>query len=176
MDDFRCAGETTSKLTVGVAQARSLYGASDRRGRRDRFIAASADAAASGSIVLGGAPLSGDPFDRQALRRTDRCPWTEAQSPDQPRQLFVPFLSVLPLDDRAVILVGEEARHRLVFHASQLEERVHALDARISPIKFRTLVSDDRRLARLPDLLRMEGVGHIGQGRAGKLVRPAVHA
>ncbi len=101
MDDFLGAlVETTNKLTVGDPRHQSVFmGPVIDEAARDRFVEASADAAVAGSIVLGGAPLSGDPFDRGPYVAPTIVRGLEPDHRINRDELFVPFLSVLPLDD-----------------------------------------------------------------------------
>jgi 1-pyrroline-5-carboxylate dehydrogenase len=101
MDDFLGAlAETTSKLTVGDPRHQSVFmGPVIDEAARDRFVEASADAAVAGSIVLGGTPLSGDPFDRGPYVAPTIVHGLGPDHQINRDELFVPFLSVLPLDD-----------------------------------------------------------------------------
>ncbi len=101
MDDFLSAlVETTNKLTVGDPRNEHVFmGPVIDEAARDRLIAASTDAAAVGSIVLGGAPLTGDPFDRGPYVTPTIVRGLKPDHRINRDELFVPFLSVLPLDN-----------------------------------------------------------------------------
>ena len=66
---------------------------------RDRLVQASADAAAEGSIVLGGERLSSDLFDRGPYVAPTIVHGLAPDHRINRDELFVPFLSVLPLDE-----------------------------------------------------------------------------
>ena len=101
MDDFvHALVETTNKLKVGDPRNRDVFmGPVIDEAARDRFVEASDVAAKVGSIVLGGAPLSGDPFDRGPYVTPTIVRGLKPDHRINRDELFVPFLSVLPLDD-----------------------------------------------------------------------------
>jgi 1-pyrroline-5-carboxylate dehydrogenase len=92
--------ETTGKLKVGDPRQEDVFmGPVIDEAARDRFVDASSDAAAVGSIVLGGIPLSGSPFDRGPYAAPTIVRGLDPDHRLNREELFVPFLSVLPLDD-----------------------------------------------------------------------------
>jgi 1-pyrroline-5-carboxylate dehydrogenase len=101
IDDFLAALiETTNKLKVGDPRQNDVFtGPVIDEGARDRLVAAGKDAAAVGSIVLGGGPLSGDPFDGGPYVAPTIVRGVPPDHRINRDELFVPFLSVLPLDD-----------------------------------------------------------------------------
>ncbi len=100
MEDFLGAlVETTNKLKVGDPRHKDVFmGPVIDEAARDRFVEASSDAAAAGSIVLGGSALSGDPFDRGPYVAPTIVGGLKPDHRINRDELFVPFLSVLPLD------------------------------------------------------------------------------
>ena len=101
MDDFLGALiETANNLKVGDPRQQNVFmGPVIDEAARDRLIEASADAAAVGSIVLGGVPLSGDLYDRGPYVAPTIVRGLQPDHRINRDELFVPFLSVLPLDD-----------------------------------------------------------------------------
>ena len=101
MEDFLDALiETANKLKVGDPRSKDVFtGPVIDEAARDRFVAASAEAAEAGSMVLGGAPLSGDPFDRGPYVAPTIVRGLQPDHRINRDELFVPFLSVLPLDE-----------------------------------------------------------------------------
>jgi len=92
--------ETTSKLVVGDPRRADVFtGPVINERALDRFTAACADAAASGSILVGGHRLEGGIFDRGPYA----VPTVVTGMPNDHRinrdELFVPFLSLLEYDD-----------------------------------------------------------------------------
>ncbi len=101
IDDFLGALiEVTDKLKVGDPRNKDVFmGPVIDEAARDRFVEASKEVAAIGSIVLGGAALSGDPFDRGPYVAPTIVRGLRPDHRINRDELFVPFLSVLPLDD-----------------------------------------------------------------------------
>ena len=92
--------ETTGKLAVGDPRRADVFtGPVINEKSLDRFAGACADAAAAGSIVIGGARLDGALFDRGPYA----APTVVMGLPNDHRinrdELFVPFLSLLEYDD-----------------------------------------------------------------------------
>ena len=101
LDEFLGAlVETTNKLKVGDPRQKNVFtGPVIDEAARDRLVEASKEAGATGSLVLGGARLSGDPFDRGPYVAPTIVQGLKGDHRINRDELFVPFLSVLPLDD-----------------------------------------------------------------------------
>jgi 1-pyrroline-5-carboxylate dehydrogenase len=101
MDEFLdVLVETTIKLVVGDPRRREVFmGPVIDETALDRFARASDDAATSGSVVLGGVQLCGDPFDRGPYVAPTIVSGLPADHRINRDELFVPFISVLPFDD-----------------------------------------------------------------------------
>ncbi|WP_294121524.1 aldehyde dehydrogenase family protein [Sphingomonas sp.] len=101
LDDFMDALLATSaKLMVGDPRRQDVFmGPVINDKSLERFIAASRDAAAAGSIVAGGEQLAGGIFDGGPYVQ----PTIVAGLPGDHRlnrdELFLPFISILPFDD-----------------------------------------------------------------------------
>lgn len=101
MDSFIDAlAAATGKLVVGDPRRQDVFmGPVIDETALARFTKASADAAADGSIVVGGEQLAGGLFDRGPYV----APTIVASLPTEHRlnrdEIFLPFISVLPFDD-----------------------------------------------------------------------------
>jgi 1-pyrroline-5-carboxylate dehydrogenase len=92
--------ETTGKLVVGDPRRRDVFmGPVIDETALDRFTKASADAAASGSVVLGGERLCCDAFDLGPYVAPTIVSGLRADHRINRDELFLPFISVVPFDD-----------------------------------------------------------------------------
>jgi 1-pyrroline-5-carboxylate dehydrogenase len=101
VDDFlQALTETTAKLVVGDPRRQDVFmGPVIDEAGVDRFTEAVGDAAAAGSVVLGGKQLSGGLFDRGPYVEPTVVTGLPADHRINRKELFLPFMSVLPFDD-----------------------------------------------------------------------------
>lgn len=101
LDDFLTAlVETSNKLVVGDPRSRDVFmGPVIDQAAMDRFKAASRDAMADGSILLGGTQLSGGLFDRGPYVEKTIVTGLPPDHRINRDELFLPFISILPFDD-----------------------------------------------------------------------------
>jgi len=99
MDDFlQALTETTGKLVVGDPRRQDVFmGPVIDQAAVGRFAQASSDAA--GSIVLGGLQPFGDPFNQGSYVQPTVVAGLSSDHRINRDELFLPFISVLPLDD-----------------------------------------------------------------------------
>jgi 1-pyrroline-5-carboxylate dehydrogenase len=104
MDEFLSAlVETTGKLKVGDPRQQDIFmGPVIDETAADRFAAATSESA--GSVRLGGERLTGDLFDRGPYVAPTVVTGLPADHRINRDELFVPFLSVLPMDNLDVAI------------------------------------------------------------------------
>lgn len=90
----------TSKLVIGDPRRQDVFmGPLINQAARDRFTSAADEAAAAGSIVLGGSQLAGDLFGRGHYVEPTIVTGLPGDHRINRDELFAPFLSVLPFVD-----------------------------------------------------------------------------
>jgi 1-pyrroline-5-carboxylate dehydrogenase len=101
LDDFLDAlVETTNKLVIGDPRRQDVFmGPVINEAALDRFKTAAQDAAATGSMILGGEQLTGGLFDRGPYVAPTIVTGLPADHRINRDELFLPFISVLPVDD-----------------------------------------------------------------------------
>ena len=177
MDDFLGAlVDTTNKLMVGDPRHKDVFmGPVIDEAARGRFSEASTDAAAAGSIVSGGAPLCGDQFDCgpyvtptivRGLKSTHRINRDE---------LFVPFLSVLPLDDLNDAIEDSNASAFVTPASTQGQGRARPLlNAIEAGVLYARFAASGATTGAWPGsyFLRLKGSGTTGKGGLSAVTAP----
>jgi 1-pyrroline-5-carboxylate dehydrogenase len=99
-DDFLgTLAATAGKLVVGDPRRQDVFmGPVIDEAALDRFTKASADAAASGTIVLGGNRLTGEMFERGPYVGPTIVAGVPSDHGINRDELFLPFISILPFD------------------------------------------------------------------------------
>ena len=101
MNDFlQALLETTGKLAVGDPRQKQVFmGPVIDEAAVDRFARSTEEAATHGSVLLGGERFSGGIFDRGPYVAPTVVSGLPADHQVNRTELFLPFLSVLPMDD-----------------------------------------------------------------------------
>ena len=131
----------------------------------------------SGSVVLGGQQLAGGLFDKGPYVPPTIVSGLAADHRINRDELFLPFLSVLPFDnlDDAIADANRSAFGLTAGIYTQDQRGTRPVpdhDRGGCPLRQPRQRSDDRRVARLPDVLRLEGSGTSGKGGLGSWYVP----
>ena len=151
------------------------------RAAADRFERAADSVRQQGRFAAGGEILTGGVYDKGYYVAPSIAADLPADHDLHKEELFLPLLTVRRFGDlAAAIRDGNDVRYGLTagIYTRDEGELRQFLDTAEAGVLYANRASgrDHRRLARHPDLLRLERLRRHRQGRPRPLVRAAVHA